>query len=61
MRPEERNMTTKEQSYRMQDKRERNYRLLIYRDKHREMTYRAIGKVFHISPAMVHRIVKRGY
>jgi len=45
--------------YTIKEKRDRNERLRLYKERHPDMTLRAIGKVFHISHVRVLEILRK--
>jgi len=44
--------------YTLKEKKDRNERLSLFREKHPDMTLRAIGKIFHISHVRVMEILR---
>ena len=44
--------------WRMKDKRERNQRLLKFREEHPDYTLTSIARIFHLHPSRVCRILK---
>jgi len=46
--------------YKLADKQKRNKKLIKYYSRHPDITYRAIAKIFHISPSRAWRILAKG-